>query len=96
MGRETKRGQISKIRKYNFEPKTHHITINFFFLTNPTVRVIQQLGGNSIQTNSDISDVLRHIIKTLSKTPSGISCSALVTLLRKKILKKTGFFREES
>ncbi len=34
---------------------------------NPTVMVIQQLGENSIQTIGDSSDVLRHIIKHVSK-----------------------------
>ena len=34
---------------------------------NPTVRGIQQLGKNSIQTHRDKSDVLRHIIKNVSK-----------------------------
>ena len=34
---------------------------------NPTVRGIQQLGKKSIQTNRDKSDVLRHIIKNVSK-----------------------------
>jgi hypothetical protein len=34
---------------------------------NPTVRGIQQLRKNSIQTIRDISDVLRHIIKNVSE-----------------------------
>jgi hypothetical protein len=34
---------------------------------NPTVRGIQQLRRNSIQTIRDISDVLRHIIKNVSE-----------------------------
>ena len=34
---------------------------------NPTVMVIQLLGKKSIQTNRDIPDVLRHIIKNVSK-----------------------------
>ncbi len=36
-------------------------------LANPTVRGIQQLSKNSIQTIRDISDVLRHIIKNVSE-----------------------------
>jgi hypothetical protein len=36
-------------------------------LANPTVMVIQNLGEKSIQTNRDKSDVLRHIIKNVSK-----------------------------
>ncbi len=34
---------------------------------NPTVMVIQHLGEKSIKTNRDIPDVLRHIIKNISK-----------------------------
>ena len=34
---------------------------------NPTVMVIQHLGKNSIQTNRDKLDVLRHIIKNVSE-----------------------------
>ena len=34
---------------------------------NPTVMVIQHLGENSIQTNRDKLDVLRHIIKNVSE-----------------------------
>jgi hypothetical protein len=34
---------------------------------NPTVRGIQQLRKNSIQTIRDIADVLRHIIKNISE-----------------------------
>jgi hypothetical protein len=39
------------------------------FPSNPTVmvRVIHQLGKNSIQTHRDKLDVLRHIIKNVSK-----------------------------
>jgi hypothetical protein len=36
-------------------------------MANPTVRSIQQLRKNSIQTHSDIADVLRHIIKNVSE-----------------------------
>ena len=36
-------------------------------MANPTVMVIQYLGKKSIQTNIDKSDVLRHIIKNVSK-----------------------------
>ena len=36
-------------------------------LANPTVVVIQHLGKKSIQTNRDIPDGLRHIIKNVSK-----------------------------
>ncbi len=35
-------------------------------MDNPTVTVIQQLRKNSIQTNRDSADVLRHIIKNVS------------------------------
>ncbi len=37
------------------------------FTANPTVRGIQQLRKNSIQTTRDIADVLRHIIKNISE-----------------------------
>jgi hypothetical protein len=43
-------------------PSSPHYT-----LANPTVRGIQQLRKNSIQTIRDISDVLRHIIKNVSE-----------------------------
>jgi hypothetical protein len=35
--------------------------------TNPTVMVIQHSGKKSIQTNRDSSEILRHIIKNVSK-----------------------------
>jgi hypothetical protein len=37
------------------------------FQVNPTVRGIQQLRENSVQTNRDKLDVLRHIIKNVSE-----------------------------
>ena len=47
---------------------------------NPTVRGIQQLRKNSIQTIRDNADVLRHIIKNVSSRLVGIIHSpALVT-----------------
>jgi hypothetical protein len=36
-------------------------------MANPTVMVIQHLGKKSIQSHRDIPDVLRHIIKNVSK-----------------------------
>ena len=36
-------------------------------MANPTVTVIQHLGKKAIQTHRDSSDVLRHIIKNVSK-----------------------------
>ncbi len=46
-----------------------HARLGIFQLywANPTVRGIQQLRKNSIQTHSDIADVLRHIIKNVSE-----------------------------
>jgi hypothetical protein len=46
--------------------ETGHIPPSVIVGANPTVMVIQKLGGNSIQTHRDSVDVLRHILKNVS------------------------------